>query len=89
MQQLFESILCGVEVGLMTTGEVILTVYVESSTLHATVVGSPLARAEEQNQRRNLRHKINQLTLEYFGGSYQVDLAAQLVKFSYPMSSAH
>lgn len=86
MQQLFESTLCGVEVGILATGEVTLTVYVEGNTLHATVKGSPLARAEEQNQRRNLRHKINQLTLAYFGGSYEVDLKTQTVKFSYPLN---
>lgn len=85
MQQLFESILSGVEVGVLNTGEVTLTVYVESNQLHATVVGSPLARTEEQNQRRSLRHKINQLTLQYFGGHYEVDLKMQTVKFSYPL----
>ena len=86
IQQLFESVLSGVEVGVLNTGEVTLTVYVEGNTLHAKVVGSPLARAEEQNQRRSLRHRINQLTLQHFGGSYKVDLATQTIMFSYPMN---
>lgn len=84
MQQLLESILCGIEVGLLATGEVTLTVDIKDSTLHATIFGSPLARAEEQNQRHNLRHRINQLTLAYFGGSYEVDFATQTIKFTYP-----
>lgn len=83
LQQLIESILCGVEIGVPITSEVTLTVYIEGNTLHATVTGSPLARAEEQNQRRSLRHRINRLTLQHFGGSYEVDLKKQMVSFSY------
>ena len=87
MQYLIDSLLSGIEIGLFCTGGVTLTVDIEGDTLHATIVGSPLARAEEQNQRRNLRHRINQLTLAYFGGTYQVDLTTQTVRFTYPRSA--
>lgn len=52
--------------------------------LQGVVEQSPLADATRQTQESGLRHDINRLTLQYFGGSYQVDEEAGSIRFSIP-----
>ena len=87
MAQLFDSLLMGVEPEVKLTGELVATAYSDGSKLTITVKDSPLAKADEQNMRRNLRHQINQLTLAYFGGSYQLDLNTRTISITYPLKN--
>ena len=87
LTQLFDSVLMGVEPEVKISGELIATAYSDGSKLTITVKGSPLAKADELNMRRNLRHQINQLTLAYFGGSYQLDLNTRTINLTYPLKN--
>lgn len=87
MAQLFDSLLMGVEPEVKLTGELVATAYSDGSKLTITVKDSPLAKADEQNMRRNLRHQINQLTLAYFGGSYQLDVNTRTICITYPLKN--
>lgn len=51
----------------------------DDQTLTLKIEGSPLADANRENQESALRHSINRLTLEYFGGSYKVDFDLRLI----------
>ena len=43
---------------------------------------SPLADPTRQTQESHLRHDVNRLTLQHFGGSYQVDEEQGSIRFS-------
>lgn len=75
MMQVFVSLLAGtVTTTHAEAEEVKMTMRKgEDGALHIVVDNSPLANLEGENQENTLRHDINRLTLNYFGGSYEVD----------------
>ena len=65
--------------------EISFTGHIEGEKLHIMVKNSPLAQVEEMDQDRLMRNKINQLTIAYFGGLYEVDEEKRVVSISYPI----
>lgn len=48
------------------------------------ITNSPLADRELQTQKTEIRHNINRLTIEYFGGNYAIDPEESAITFTYP-----
>ena len=55
--------------------------------MEGVVEGSPLADVRNLSQEADLRHDINRLTLQYFGGSYEVDEQRQTIRFTYKITN--
>lgn len=48
------------------------------------ITNSPLADRELQTQKTEIRHNINRLTIEYFGGNYAIAPEESAITFTYP-----
>ena len=81
MMQLLVSLLAGTVTSPKEEREVHFTLCLQGEKAEGTVSGSPLADVRYCSQETDLRHSINRLTLEYFGGSYQVDEEQQTIRF--------
>ena len=55
--------------------------------MEGVVEGSRLADVRYLSQVADLRHDINRLTLQYFGGSYEVDEQRQTIRFTYKITN--
>ena len=59
----------------------------ERKMLVFRIVNSPLADAQLQTQKTEIRHNINRMTIEYFGGTYTIEPNAATgatISFTYP-----
>lgn len=62
----------------------------EKGTLLFRIVNSPLADPKLQTQKTEIRHAINKLTIEYFGGTYAVEpdtADGATLTFTYPFTN--
>lgn len=62
----------------------------EKGTLLFRIVNSPLADPKLQTQKTEIRHAINKLTIEYFGGTYAVEpytANGATLTFTYPFTN--
>ncbi|MGN0049045.1 MAG: histidine kinase dimerization/phospho-acceptor domain-containing protein [Bacteroides sp.] len=83
MMQLFVSLLAGTVTLPKEEREIDFTLRLQDAMAEGTVKGSPLADVRNCNQETDLRHSINRLTLEYFGGSYRVEEETQAIRFEF------
>lgn len=80
MMQVFVSMLAGTVTTPHPVPEtVIVEMRIAGEELELVVEGSPLADRNRENQESLLRHQINRLTLEYFGGSYATDFEHRII----------
>lgn len=82
MMQLFVSLLAGTVTLPKEEREIDFTLRLQGAMAEGTIKGSPLADVRNCNQETDLRHSINRLTLEYFGGSYRVEEEQQTIHFA-------
>ena len=83
LMQVIVSMLAGVvTTPLRDDEQVSLHLSVAGRFLQGIVEHSPLADPARQTQESRLRHDINRLTLQRFGGSYQVDEEQGSIRFS-------
>ena len=83
MMQLFVSLLAGTVTSPKEEREIDFTLNLQGAMAEGTIKGSPLADVRNCNQETDLRHSINRLTLEYFGGSYRVEEEEQTIHFEF------
>lgn len=72
-----------------THREITFTISVEDSFVHFTAENTPLADPEFRSQEVSIRHDINRLLFEHFGGTYTVYPNATngpTIVFTYPLS---
>ena len=87
LMQVFVSMIAGTVTTLHPAPErVIVEMRRAGDELELAIEGSPLADRNRENQESILRHQINRLTLEYFGGSYATDFDHRVISviFSKP-----
>lgn len=83
LMQVIVSMLAGVvTTPLRDDEQVSLQISVAGGFLQGIVEHSPLADPTRQTQESHLRHDVNRLTLQHFGGSYQVDEEQGCIRFS-------
>lgn len=82
MMQLIVSLLAGTITSLREEREVHFTLRLQEGKAEGHIEGSSLADPRNRSQETSLRHDINRLTLQYFGGSYQVTEERQTIDFT-------
>ncbi len=83
LMQVIVSMLAGVVTTPLRDDELVsLQISVAGGFLQGIVEHSPLADPTRQTQESHLRHDVNRLTLQHFGGSYQVDEEQGSIRFS-------
>ncbi len=83
LMQVFSSLLAGAVTTPLQEGELVrLRVRLTDGLLQGEVEQSPLSDPARQTQESRLCHDINRLTLQHFGGYYQVDEEQKRIRFS-------